>query len=256
MKNLVNDEFYVGYIPDAPRALGRIVTRIAAGILLAGTAAGALLIFNQPSFAPSRFESGEYRDYEGVMEEWPYPSLVTDSASFLLVAPGKYGVTEAVRGLQGKSIRLKGSLIQRAPDRMLVVPPGSVVTDASRPLYRTRSITDLGPITLRGEIVDTKCYLGVMNPGESKVHRDCAVRCISGGIPPAFLARDASGEVKILLLVAADGRALNREVLRYVAEPLELSGHLLRAGSTLTLKAEPTQFRSISEYDRPATANR
>jgi len=139
MKNLVNDEFYVGYIPDAPRALGRIVTRIAAGILLAGTTAGALLIFNQPSFAPSRFESGEYRDYEGVMEEWPYPILVTDSASFLLVAPGKYGVTEAVRGLQGKSIRLKGSLIERAPDRMLVVPPGSVVTDAARRLYRARS---------------------------------------------------------------------------------------------------------------------
>jgi hypothetical protein len=48
MKNLGNDEFYVGYIPDAPRALGRIVTRIAAGILLAGTAAGALHL--QPTF--------------------------------------------------------------------------------------------------------------------------------------------------------------------------------------------------------------
>ena len=138
MKNLVNDEFYVGYMPDAPRALGRILTRIAAGILLAGTAAGALLIFNQPSFAPSRFESGEYRDYEGVIEEWPYPTLVTDSARFLLVAPGKYGVAEAVRGLQGQIIRLKGSLIDRAPDRMLVVPPGSVVTYAARPLYRAR----------------------------------------------------------------------------------------------------------------------
>src|SRR5438445_9740476 len=157
MKNLVNDEFYVGYIPDAPRALGRRVTRIAAGILLAGTAAGALLIFNQPSFAPSRFESREYRDYEGVMEEWPYPILVTDSASFLLVAPGKYGVTEAVRGLQGKSIRLKGSLIERAPDRMLVVLRGSVVTDAAPQLRLARSITDLGSFTLRGEIVDTKC---------------------------------------------------------------------------------------------------
>jgi hypothetical protein len=95
--------------------------------------------------------------------------------------------------------------------------------------------------------VDAKCYLGVMTPGESKVHRDCAIRCISGGVPPAFLARDASGEVKILLLVGADGRALSREVLRYAAEPLELSGDLLRAGSTLTLKADPTQFRRISE---------
>jgi hypothetical protein len=247
MKHLVNDEFYVGYKPEAPRALGRIVTRIAASMVLAGTAAGALLIFNQPAFAPSRFESGAYHDYEGVMEEWPYPMLVTESASFLLVAPGKYGLTEAVRGLQGKSIRLRGSLIERAPDRMLVVPPGSVVTGIARPPHLARSMTDLGPITLRGEIVDTKCYLGAMNPGESKVHRDCAVRCISGGIPPAFLARDGSGEVRILLLVDADGRALNREVLPYVAEPLELSGHLLRAGSTLTLKADPTQFRRISE---------
>jgi hypothetical protein len=100
-----------------------------------------------------------------------------------------------------------------------------------------------------GEIIGvaSEREVGAMNPGESKVHRDCAVRCISGGAPPAFLARDASGEVKILLLVGADGRALNREVLRYVAEPLELSGHLLRAGSTLTLKADPTQFRRISE---------
>jgi hypothetical protein len=29
-------------------------------------------------------------------------------------------------------------------------------------------------MTLTGEIVDSKCYLGVMNPGQGKVHRDCA----------------------------------------------------------------------------------
>jgi hypothetical protein len=255
MKRLVTDEFYVGYISNAAPVLGRVVTRIAASILLAGTAVGALLIFNQPAFAPSRFERGEYREYEGVIEEWPYPILVAGSARLLLVGPGKHGVTEAVRGLQGKRIRLKGSLIERALDRMLVVPPGSVVADTAGPLKLGPSITDLGPITLRGEIVDTKCYLGAMNPGESKVHRDCAVRCIRGGVPPAFLARDASGAVKILLLVGADGQALDREVLRYVAEPLEISGHLLRVGPTLTLKADPTRFRRISEYDGQPGAN-
>jgi hypothetical protein len=51
---------------------------------------------------------------------------------------------------------------------------------------------------LRGEIVDTKCYLGVMTPGEDKVHRGCAVRCISRGVPPAFLVRDASADSRIL----------------------------------------------------------
>ena len=64
-----------------------------------------------------------------------------------------------------------------------------------------------------------------------------------------------AGGAKAVASGGAYGRALNREVLRYVAELLELAGHLLRAGSTLTLKAEPTQFRRISEYDRQPKAN-
>ena len=106
---------------------------------------------------------------------------------------------------------------------------------------------DLGRVTLRGEIVDTKCYLGVMNPGEHKVHRDCAVRCISGGVPAAFIVRDASGDSRILLLAGEDGRALNREVLPFVAEPLEIPATLIRTGSMLTIKANPAQFRRITE---------
>ena len=38
----------------------------------------------------------------------------------------------------------------------------------------------LGNAVLRGEITDPKCLLGVMNPGQGKPHRDCAVRCIAG----------------------------------------------------------------------------
>ncbi len=64
---------------------------------------------------------------------------------------------------------------------------------------------DLGAVTLTGEIVDTKCHLGVMNPGEGKVHRDCAVRCISGGAPPVSGA-DQEGDTRLLLLTGADGR--------------------------------------------------
>src|SRR6266516_1919279 len=113
----MNDDFYVGYVPKAPAGLGRIAARIAAGILLADFIAGALLILGQPPFATSKFEYGTYRDYAGVIEEWPYPILVTDNASFLLVAPGKHGLSDTVKGMQGKHVQLKGSLIERAPDR-------------------------------------------------------------------------------------------------------------------------------------------
>ena len=47
----------------------------------------------------------------------------------------------------------------------------------------------LGKQTFVGEIVDSKCFLGVMNPGRLTPHRACAIRCISGGVPPVLLVR-------------------------------------------------------------------
>jgi hypothetical protein len=48
-----------------------------------------------------------------------------------------------------------------------------------------------------------------------------------------------------MLLVGADGRQLNREVLSFVAEPIEVSGELIRSGANLILKAEPSRFRRV-----------
>ncbi len=140
-----------------------------------------------------------------------------------------------------EGIRLKGALIRRGNDRMLELLPGSLQAFSAPQAVTLPAI--LGPVKLIGEIVDSKCYLGVMNPGNGNVHRDCAARCISGGIPPAFIVTDASGETRTMLLVGANGRRMNQEVLDFVAEPLEITGRLLRMGSTLVLEAEPKDFR-------------
>ena len=241
----MNSDFYVGYFPKAPSSLAKWLKRIVSAAMLCGLAAGALLIFNQAPFADSKFEYGVYREYSGVIEEWPYPMLRTADASFLLVGPGKHGFAGA-KGLQGHSVHFQAELIERGPDRMLEVLPSSLSEISALPVP-TASPVPLGWVRLRGEIVDSKCYLGVMNPGEGKVHRDCAVRCISGGAPPAFVARDAAGEARVLLLVGSDGSALSRKVLPFVAEPLEISGELVRSGSNLILKADPSQFRRYAE---------
>jgi hypothetical protein len=68
------------------------------------------------------------------------------------------------------------------------------------------------------------------------------VRCISGGVPPAFIANDAAGETRVLLLAGSDGRALSKELLSFVAEPVEIQGRLVRSGSSLILEAEPAAF--------------
>ena len=92
---------------------------------------------------------------------------------------------------------------------------------------------ELGTVQLTGEIVDSKCYFGVMNPGNGKVHRDCAARCISGGVPPAFLVRDASGHAETLLLAN-----WKRELLNHIAEPVTIRGRLVRSDGRLSLYAE------------------
>jgi hypothetical protein len=92
---------------------------------------------------------------------------------------------------------------------------------------------DLGEVQLTGEIVDSKCYFGVMNPGNGKVHRDCAARCISGGIPPALLVRDAEGRSDTVLLAK-----WNRELLKHIAEPVTLRGRLSTAAGRLMLRLE------------------
>jgi hypothetical protein len=95
-------------------------------------------------------------------------------------------------------------------------------------------------VTVTGEIVDSKCYLGVMNPGQGKVHRDCAAGCLSGGIPPIFVTTDGNGQ---FLLVGLDGRALGRDALReFIAEPITIRGELLQRGESRLLKIEVRQL--------------
>jgi hypothetical protein len=204
------------------------------GLLIFGVAIGVVLVFTQAPFTASVFEYQQYRDYKGVLIDWPYPMLISGADRFLLVDPGKHGAS--TNGLAGKTVELKGALIHRGTDRMLELLPSSLRAIADSGASETR--LELGEMALTGEIVDGKCYLGVMNPGNGKVHRDCAARCISGGIPPAFVVRDASGESHTLLLVGDDGRKLHREILDYVAEPVRISGRLSRVGSTLVFSAD------------------
>ena len=85
---------------------------------------------------------------------------------------------------------------------------------------------DLGTTTLNGEVIDPKCYFGVMKPGEGKVHKDCAIRCIAGGIPPVLVVTNEKGERNYVLLVGAKGEKLNDKVKDFVAVSSTVTGGL------------------------------
>lgn len=235
-------EFYVGYLPKMPGRLGAFTRHVVGGLLLFGVVLAILLILGQQPFPAASFEWGEYRSYEGDVYLWPAPILVHDDARYLLVAPGKRGVADFLPKQEGLRVRLQAARITRDANSMLELAPESIeVLPPVRGAQQTPSV-DLGSFEVTGQIVDTKCYLGVMNPGSGKVHRACAVRCISGGVPPALLVRDANGESVLLLMRGSDGRALNREVLDFVAETIRVSGRVHRTHGVLTIQAEPSSF--------------
>ncbi|MDX2031634.1 MAG: hypothetical protein SF339_13245 [Blastocatellia bacterium] len=256
METQDREEFYVGYQPRAPHRLGAFLRRAAMGLLGLTAVVAAVLVFGQGRFAASYFEFGTVREYVGVLHESPYPFLnvAVEGAGgalpafipYALVAEGKRGADELVRGFDGKRVKLRGTLIHRDELRMIEVVGGSlqpVGADAAGD--ETKEVV-LGSHTLAGEIVDSKCYLGVMNPGQAKPHRECAVRCISGGVPPLFVATDSTGRALQLWLVSASGEPVNRQVLDLVAEPIEIAGEVRRANDRLYLRADPARFRRLN----------
>jgi len=115
---------------------------------------------------------------------------------------------------------------------------------------------NLDDFDLVGEIVDSKCYLGNMNPGNGKVHRDCAVRCLSGGIPPVFATNDFNGSPAVLLLTGPNQKRLPREAfLDRVAQPMRIHGRIVQIGNTLVLETESSAIASRS-FRRPPEQGR
>lgn len=242
------DDFYVGYLPEAPAGLARWI-RVRVTLLLALVAVLALvLVLSQQPFAVASFEFGTTRSFEGVLQEHPYPTLLVDrpgggSSPFLLVAFGKHGADTlaGIREQDGRRARVDGTLVYRDDQTMLEVTTLVVLPPDGRMIPFPRT-DDLGVHTFRGEIVDSKCFLGVMKPGNLKPHRACATRCISGGIPPVLLVRDPDGTVSYLLLTDADGSPINDRILHLVAEPIEVTGRLVRRGEQRILRADPAAF--------------
>jgi hypothetical protein len=254
------NDFYVGYLAKAPATQARFVRKVIVGLGLLAVTAALMATVGQMPFAGSTFEYGKLGSFEGIVVTRPFPMLLIPRpgrtgqqdkySRYLLVAPGKHGADDLVATFDGKQVRLQGELIYREGGTMVEIKPGSITVLDTAPADQ-ETTRDLGTVTVAGEIVDSKCYLGVMNPGQGKVHRDCAARCLSGGVPPIFVTADGHEQ---LLLVGLEGRALGRDVLReFIAEPVQIRGELLETGSTRLLKVDPSALRHTPDGLRAAS---
>lgn len=253
----MNDDFYIGWEAKSAPRIGKVLLVLVVLIFIAAICLGLALAVAQHSIGVSVFEWGTVKKFYGILKLEPYAHLLVPRAgthdaqdtfsTYHLVAPFKHGLDRAkLSALDGKTISLQGTLIYRGNQTMVEVLPDSIKAADKQlaPMTDTETI-QLGHRTLTGEIVDSKCFLGVMNPGQLLPHRACAIRCISGGIPPVLLVRDAEGSVNYLLLVSSDGKPVNQEVLDIVAEPVQITGEVERQGELLILRADPKTILRI-----------
>ena len=247
------NEFYVGYLLKAPAGISRLIRAVVIALMAIAIIGAFTFAAVQRTFAPAIFEYGKQRSFEGIIERKPFPTLLVKrpgspdfgSSHYLLVAEGKHGADEEVSAFEGKSVRLKGTLIYRGNQTMIEVTKGSisVAGSAEAPPAAEKM---LGVFELNGEIVDGKCYLGVMNPGSGKVHRDCATRCLSGGVPILFATNNFRGEPAVLQLTDSGRKPLPKAVfLEHVGQPVRIKGTVVENGDTLIFEIDPSGLTEL-----------
>ena len=270
------DEFFIGYAPPMPPGLARFITRIMIGLACGVVAWAVAIAGGHVALEGGSFEFGHPQPFAGTIVEHPYPALRLDAADqdatwLLLVAPGKHGADALVHGLGGRHVTLMGTRIRRGRDTMIEVEPASLaVGDASEsrvqtaaartepfadgarafPLDGARDRQASGDaVEIRGEIVDSKCFLGVMVPGSGKTHKDCASLCLRGGIPPALYVQDRAGKSAVLLLTGTSGESISAQALQVAGEAIDMTGTLQRQGGWLVLRTDPVSWHPGRQYE-------
>lgn len=253
------DPFYVGYLP-LPKSIKRFIVPWLVGNLVLALGIAAVIASQHREPGDGVWETSKPITLHGWIEIDPYVILKTNEQAYILVEQGKVGAGDRVKAAHVHAgwAKVTGYLVRRDGRHVLELdgsrskpivqvsepPPhiGGIHDDVFDP---EAPAADLGTHTLRGEIVDPKCYLGVMQPGDGKTHKVCATLCIKGGIPPMLLVRDKTGDTAAYLLTDAEGKAFPESHHEYIADPIEITGLVLRDGDLLILRADLDSIRRL-----------
>jgi len=263
----MEEEFYVGYMPRAPRRTASFVKQIIVVVGLGTCLVAIILAWSQNKFSSSVFDYGINSTVEGYYFEKPVPHIAVPLGmtsagkelfqNVLLVGFGKAGAINVMRNLQnqkgksleGAKIELTGFMIYGNGKSLLQVTEedNSNIVFLAGVTPPAQSIDSIGVTTLEGEIVDPKCYFGVMKPGEGKAHRSCAIRCIAGGIPPVFHANDRDDH---FLIVNEKWQAVNEEVLGLIGDQILITGKEIVWNDWKILKVNTTELAAMVSNKR------
>jgi hypothetical protein len=238
------NDFYVGYrrVPWGHSRFLRVFIPCALWAM-AGLAGAMALSMRRPGIA--RWDLASVTELRGTLRERPYPMLLTPDESgaasvVLLAAVGKHGAQARVSGLDGRIVRLRGHMLTRDGRRMLEVGASIADVEIADGAVQAPAPVRIVPgerTRLRGEIVDAKCYMGAMKPGDGMGHRSCAALCVQGGIPPVLVVRDGEG-VRHFLVTDREGGAANAWAAARMGETVEIEGLIVEVDGAPTIRAD------------------
>lgn len=248
------DEFYVGYL-SMPSGLARRTRRTVAliAVLVIMSAVAIALAMRDPGNGV--WDTDQVVTITGTYRASPYPLIQTSGpagkpALVLLVEEGKHGGRQAESVLDGRRVSAKGHVLRRANLTLLELLPSDDAITAEDPTTGPPSnvtTTKTQRATLRGEILDPKCFAGAMKPGDGKAHKGCAVLCLRGGIPPVFAAWSTEGEAMFYLLAQRDGSGFRHTMLNaiepFVADWVEATGEIDQSHGTPVLRLDTDSLR-------------
>lgn len=254
---------------NAPKSFVAVIKRYILLLMPIVFILAVVIALSQKKFASGNFEFGTLTDVKGVYFKSPVPNLkvvngkdILGNLSYItipLIGYGKFGADGIMNdiekekhvSLDSKMITLKGTLLYNDGKILMQVDGGdnpiNNIKEAATDTNKLVQHKDLGSITVKGEIVDPKCFFGVMKPGEGKPHKDCAIRCILGGIPPVLHVMDKNGTDNYYLIVGASGEKMNKAVQDYVAAPVEIHAKAVQYNDWIVLYVGDKNIKEISK---------
>lgn len=237
--------FFVGYLPMPGRLalfLWCLLPLVLGGV---GGAALALALSNTDPGNGGRAPGNV--TLTGVVQLDPYPMLRLPPDAdhpepwvMLVIQPGKNGAQGRLAGLEGQTVTANGFFYERDGQLLFELFGNRDAVQVAEPLddFEPGPVREIGTFGLRGEIIDPKCYLGSMRPGERKPHMMCANRCLLGGIPPMLAVRDEAGVLSTVLLLGPDGAATLDPFEDWTSLPARLHGEMSVLDGLLIMRVD------------------
>jgi hypothetical protein len=251
MSSHQDEDFFIGWAPTS-KSNRRLLLTGGISLMAGGIGLMTLLASAHEPVGKGQWDQSQTVNLTGMMVTKPWPHLLIveqgrELKTVFLVGSGKQGLSQETLLPDGALATATGSIIKRGSYAMMAISglkahqgnQNDTITHAQP------KIVNEAPVLLSGEILDAKCWFGAMRPSSGKVHKACASLCVRGRLPVAFCSKGCGDEGDLMVFVRPDGTAHDQELLPFVADPVAITGRIVRVNNMKQLRADISDIRYL-----------